>query len=195
MTQEAAVETKNQVVETPAKATAKTKKRKRERRVLLVPAQTKRELTTKAKKAVKVATEKELVSTDLEKAAQEGINAVKAIVGDKPGEKLSRFGHMLKAQNGKLDEAILTHGTDFPALCKAVAEGDQVTRRSNVEDNDAMLRRMQDHFLYMSGTGSNAHLLKKRLEKVSLANKVNEINTHLKPAAELFSNYAAQFIS
>jgi uncharacterized protein YceH (UPF0502 family) len=128
MTQEAAVENQKSSSRNPGQSNRpKPRKGKRERRVLLVPAQTKRELTTKAKKAVKVATEKELVSTDLEKAAQEGINAVKAIVGDKPGEKLSRFGHMLKAQNGKLDEAILTHGTDFPALCKAVAEGDQVT--------------------------------------------------------------------
>jgi hypothetical protein len=159
----------------------------------LVPADAKRKLTASCKKAVATVKEKELILTADEQKALEGIAGVRKIVGtdlQKEG-KLTPLGHKADKQNGKVDRALLamTDKIDFISLCKAVAAGDQTGRRSDLENNKAMMIRMRDHINYLAGLKADTRELPKRLAKVGHEKEVKAIREGFVPFAKLFTTY------
>lgn len=133
-----------------------------------------RKITTMGKKAHKEVI-KLAYAEALERDANTGLDYVRSLLPPKQEGKLSRLGHMVTSQCGQLDEAILTcEKADVSEWLKAVAKANCETRKSNLEDNQTLAKRVHSHIRTLAGVKPNS--LKKRLSKVHLEDKVEEIH-------------------
>jgi len=190
-------ESKAKKAKEPAKAKAKESKAKKVKKPVKKPnGNTIREITTKAKKA-KAELAKVSSFKQIEQSAFDGIKAVRDIVGTEVQGRWSPLGHVATRQNGLLDIAILTCDTpDFAEWVKYVARNAQA-RRSDVNDNKALIKRLKDHFKYLTGdTPRAAKSFEKALARVGKEAHLEEIMSSLTPAYLLFEEYrkAGKFI-
>ena len=175
---------------------AKTKKAKKAKAEVIVrrkpSAQTVRRITCGTKKAMD-ALKAEKAIPAVERDAIAGIKAVAKITGTEQQGSLSPLGHKANCQNGVFDLAILSNtnsAKDFAAWVKAVLQANPASRRSDVDDNNALLKRLSSHFKFISGRKpSGERNFPKRLEKVGLAHKAEEIMNAFVPASVLFDEY------
>ena len=127
----------------------------------------------------------------IEADAALGIEQVRGLVGIKPIGKLSPLGHSMSGMTGLMDEAILKHGTDFGAIVKYVAKGNAVTRKSNLEDNVALIKRLASHMKNIAGQKSfGLRDLKKRLARVDKEALAGDVASFFTPMYTLFVDYA-----
>ena len=175
--------------EAATKKTNKKASKKAKKQVKKPDGNTIREITTKTKKA-KTELAKTTTFEQIEKDAFSGIKAVRDIVGTESNGKWSPLGHMASKQNGLLDIAILSCKTpDFAEWVKYVARN-AGSRRSDVNDNKALIKRLKDHFQYLTGsTPAQARSFEKALTRVGKQDHVEEIMSSLTPAYLLFEEY------
>jgi hypothetical protein len=184
------------VTEGKAVTTKRTKAEKPVRPVRLVPGTAKRALTLVAGKAEKKVQKTVKTVTQQEQDALESVKQCIDIVGTelhKEG-KLTPFGHMVNRQNGKFDMAIIemakTGKLDFGSLVRKVQEGDQTGRRSSLEDNKAMVLRVQDHCHWLAGRTHGSLIgFPKRLSKVGKEKDAKMIMGLMFGFSELFDEY------
>ena len=155
-----------------------------------------RRITTGTKGAVKVLTNPSTpecanATKNIEADASYGIEQVRGLVGIKAVGKLSPLGHSMSGMTGLMDEAILKYGTDFGAIVKYVAKGNAVTRKSDLEDNVALIKRLASHL--RNAAGLKAHGLRDLKERLARVNKealAEEIASFLTPMYTLFVDHA-----
>jgi hypothetical protein len=174
---------------TKKEAVAKKTTKKASKKAKKPDGNTIREITTKTKKA-RTELAKTTTFKQIEKDAFSGIKAVRDIVGGESSGKWSPLGHMASKQNGLLDIAILNCKTpDFAEWVKYVARN-AGSRRSDVNDNKALIKRLKDHFQYLTGsTPAQARSFEKALTRVGKQDYVEEIMSSLTPAYLLFEEY------
>jgi len=145
-----------------------------------------RQLGTASNKAMKTATVHKGVE-NMASHANTNLTLVKSLLAKKNNGKLSRFGHNLDAMNGILDEMILSSDTvDFGVWLKAMAKGNCKSRRSDVNDNKKLAKRLREHIMYLGGTTNEGLMVfPKRLKRVELESKAKEIMAIMHPLAVL----------
>lgn len=150
------------------------------------------------KKLTKVTTiASELVASNPdidEQIAITNLKAIAKITGTqlKNDGKLSPLGHMAGKQNGEFDVAILTTSSvDFSSWVIAVAKAGCTSRRTALTDNEGFTKRLQSHLRFVSGrkTQQKRNDLKRRLTKVGLAERIDEITKLFVPVSELFDKH------
>ena len=151
-------------------------------------------ITTGTKKARKNLAEFPTTAV-IESEAIKGVKLVAKLAGTKLHNdgKLSPLGHMSGAQNGLFDKAILTmQGDDFAGLIKAVARTNPASRKSDVDDNIALIKRLASHLRFISGRKGEGKVrdFAKRLKKVGLETKAEEIMNAFVPVSVWFEEYA-----
>lgn len=145
-----------------------------------------RKLGTVSNKAMKNATTHKGVE-NMASHATANLLSVKALVPKNNNGKLSRFGHNLDSMNGILDEMILgSDKVDFGAWLKAMAKGNCKSRRSDVNDNKKLAKRLREHVMYLGGTTNEGLMVfPKRLKRVDMELKAKEIMAIMHPLAVL----------
>jgi len=126
----------------------------------------------------------------VEESAVMGVMYLRELLGTETlnNGKLSPFGHQATATNGLFDRAILASDTvDFAQWIKFVIQNDPKTRKSDVNDNNALLKRLGSHLKTLAGTKKNS--LDKALARVGKADLLDEVHGLCAPLLVLFNDY------
>lgn len=158
-----------------------------------VTAATLRKLATGVKKANDVLAPLPTTPILMTEAAK-GIAAARALLGTENitvGKvTYSPLGHKVGFQAGEFDLAILTcTEPDFGEWVKQVAKANCKSRKSDLTDNAALIKRLGSHFRTLSGLkGNNLRRALKRINKEALH---DEIAGFMSPVCVLFQDHAS----
>lgn len=136
----------------------------------------------------------------IKEEALAGIAVVRKLTGVKllNNGKLSPLGHMADRQNGWIDRSILacTDDIDFAELVRTVAKANPPSRKSDVDDNEALLKRLDEHVAFMAGqTATGRRKFPVVLTKLGLGKHVETIMNNMVAFRTYFHEYvkAGQF--
>ena len=123
-----------------------------------------------------------------------GIAVIRNLTGTKllNNGKLSPFGHMAEMQNGLIDREIIkcVETIDFAAMIKSVAKANPKSRKSDVDDNTAMLKRLDEHIAFMAGqTATGRRKFPTVLAKLGLEKHIETIMNSFVPFRTYFHEY------